>query len=126
MYTLQKSPFKNLLDGFFNDFDYLVDANYQLQTKTINNENEFLIGISVPGLKKDDVKVSLDNKILYVEYSPPETKKEFNFTSAFKKSFYIPDDVDETSISGTIEDGILKISLPKTKKKPSQRLITVN
>ena len=79
--------------------------------------------LAVPGLKKEDVKVHLDDRTLTIssevssenkeaDESGTYTRREFGFRS-FKRAFTLPESVDTESIDAKFEDGILYVSLPK-------------
>jgi len=93
------------------------------------SDEAFLLELAVPGLKKSDFKLDLDNDVLSVSAEINEEKdykeghykrKEFGYSS-FKRTFTLPETVDEDKISASYKDGILSIQLPKkeeAKKKP--------
>ena len=99
----------------------------------INSDNEFLIDMAVPGLKKSDFDINIDNNILSigVESKTESNVKKENYTrrefgySSFKRTFTIPDSVNTDEISADYADGILKIHLPKrdeAKRKPIKQI----
>ena len=99
----------------------------------INSDNEFMIDMAVPGLKKTDFEINIDNHVLSIgaeiktdnsENSRNYTRREFGYSS-FKRTFAIPDSVNADGISADYSDGILKIHLPKrdeAKKKPVKKI----
>ncbi len=93
----------------------------------------FEVEMAVPGLKKSDFQLELDNKVLSIssEISQKNESKEENFTrrefgySSFKRTFTLPESVNDEAISATYNEGILRISLPKkeeAKQKPSRSI----
>ena len=85
--------------------------------------------MAVPGFKKSDFHIDLDNQILSISSETKEEneEKEDNYTrreygySSFKRTFTLPDSVDDGKINATYTDGILSIKLPKkeeAKQKP--------
>jgi len=100
------------------------------------NGNQFSIEVAIPGLTKDDVKISVDNGILTISAEKEEkkeekderyTRKEFSYNS-FSRSFTLPDGVKEDDIKAKCESGILKLTLPKTEeaKKRAKKEIKVS
>lgn len=99
----------------------------------INLDNEFVIDMAVPGLKKSDFDINIDNNVLSIgvetktesnEQKEHYTRREFGYSS-FKRTFTIPDSVNTDKISAEYTDGILKINLPKreeAKKKPVKQI----
>jgi HSP20 family protein len=118
MITLFKDP-------FFTGFD----TNRFLSTPETNiskSETEYSVSISVPGLTKDDLKISTKEGILKIIYEKEESDKTHHFVESFVKSYNIPDDVKEKDIVGKVENGVLELTLPIDKKKSLERLISLN
>jgi len=100
-----------------------------------DNTEGFELELAVPGMKKDDFTVEIDNDVLTIsseveteneENKENYTRKEFSYTS-FKRAFTLPETVDGSKIDAKYEDGILKLTLPKKQEalpKP-KRLIEI-
>jgi len=78
----------------------------------------FRIEITLPGIRKSNVKISLDNNVLSVRINQQEnmegkfTMREYDFTTGLR-SFILPDSIDTEKINSKLENGILTIGLPK-------------
>ncbi|SFU37062.1 HSP20 family protein [Pustulibacterium marinum] len=114
----------NLLDEFFKP-DFLGGVqNLSASTPAVNirdNEKEFVLELAVPGRKRDDFNLEVDEGVLTIssenktENEVKEqnyTRREFNYTS-FKRAFTLPESVNEDAINANYEDGVLSIALPK-------------
>lgn len=117
------SVFSDLFDydkffggSFFKDFESALPA-----TNVKETEKEFKIELAVPGFKKDDFKVNLDNDVLTIsaesknekkEEGEKFTRKEFSYNS-FSRSFQLPKSANGEKINAKYEDGILKIDISK-------------
>jgi HSP20 family protein len=98
-------------------------------------DKSYEVEVAAPGMKKENFKVELDGTQLIVSAEKEErqeqkenqyTRREFNF-STFKRSFSLPERmVDADHITARYTDGILYLSVPKTKEaiKPN-RLIEI-
>jgi HSP20 family protein len=91
----------------------------------IETEKDVEIDLAVPGLKKDDFKIELNNNVLSVSTEKTDEKveqskegnfkrQEFNYLSFFR-SFQMPDAVDDKKIDASYKDGILRIVMAKKK-----------
>src|SRR5699024_5074579 len=99
------------------------------------SDDGFSVEVAVPGKKKEDFEVELNNNLLTISSEGKNKKesKEENFTrcefsySSFKRSFSLPDDIDASKISADYVDGIIKINLPKREelKVNPKRLIEI-
>jgi len=85
------------------------------------SEDNFVLDVAAPGLKKEDFKINLDNNVLTIsseqkneseEKIEKYTRKEF-FFNAFSRSFTLPKTIDLDKIRADYKDGVLSISLPK-------------
>ena len=121
MITLFKDP-------FFQGFDSVFESKFLKTPETRINKDEtvYTVQISVPGLTKDDVKISGKEGILRISYDKLEGNGDDLFIGSFVKSYNIPDDVKEKDIEGKVENGILTLSLPIDKKKSIERTISLN
>jgi HSP20 family protein len=87
-------------------------------------DQAFVIKAEVPEVKKDDVKITVDNGILSIcgerKQEQEEKGKTFHrverFYGQFTRSFTLPDNVDEDNITATFKDGMLSLEIPKTEK----------
>lgn len=116
-------------DPFFTVFDEVMDSTVLNRTPQISvrkNENEYKVLMSVPGLTKDDIKISTKEGLLTISYKKEEKNDKNYFVNSFQKTYTIPDDVKEQEIQGKVENGILELNLPMSKKKPLERLISLN
>jgi len=113
-------------DDFFNDRFYKQFNSSTCQTHTpavnvLEDEKAYIIEVAAPGAKKSDFNLELENDVLTISTVKKEDKKdqqpnylrrEFNFLS-FKRSFELPESVDQEGIKASHEAGILKVNLPK-------------
>ena len=87
-------------------------------------DNHYELVVELPGVKKEDLKISLENGVLTLSgerkhYNFPEGTKVLHHethTHPFSRSFELPTEVDEAGISAEMKDGVLKIGLPKSEK----------
>ena len=133
--------FPRFFDDFFTkDLDRFFDTP-EAQLPAVNvkeDDNGFTVEVAVPGFKKEDFKVELDQDVLTIASEQEEkheenneqgnyVKREFRHRS-FKRSFRLPKDVvDGDKIEARYEAGILHLALPKreeVKPKPA-RLIDI-
>lgn len=122
MITLFKDPFFEKIDRVFDSNRHL----YGPQTNIRKDESEYKIMISVPGLTKDDLKITTKEGVLNISFEKEEKDLNHYFVSEFSKSYTIPENVKEKDIVGKVENGLLELILPIDKKKPLERLISLN
>jgi HSP20 family protein len=100
----------------------------------IEDEKQFLLHLAVPGMKKEDFKINLENQVLTISNEEKQekeekkdnyTRREFYF-NCFSRSFMLPKIVVADQIKADYKDGILMISLPKDEQATLTRQISVN
>jgi HSP20 family protein len=85
---------------------------------------EFQIKAELPEVKKEDVKVSVDNGLLRIEGERKQEKEEKGKKfhriersyGSFLRTFTLPDNVDGGNVRAEFKDGILNVRLPKAEK----------
>lgn len=96
----------------------------------MGNDKEYVINAEILEVKKEDVKVNVDNEVLSIqgerEQEKEEKGKKFHRVEraygSFTRSFTLPENADGTRI----KDGMLKLQIPKTKKvKPKSTEVKV-
>tara|TARA_A100001515_G_scaffold88199_1_gene70128 strand:+ start:263 stop:673 length:411 start_codon:yes stop_codon:yes gene_type:complete len=121
--------FNDVFDDFFNDRAVARPYmnNVQRGAQVYNNDDDWQVVFAVPGVKKDDVKIKIDDHVLTVSYESNKEDGRFNFVSSFSRSWNVDRDVDINKIAANHEDGVLTITVPKPEaKKRVVRTIQVN
>ena len=125
----------NLFDDMFDfdDFDkefnrmmrplYGKHAQNMMKTDVRETDNSYELDIDLPGFKKDEITVQLDNGYLSISASKGLDKNEEKkdgkyirrerYAGAMNRTFYVGDNLTQQDIQAKFEDGILKISVPK-------------
>ena len=116
--------FDSFLGRRFGDTPSLFQGRMFDVTPSIDvTENEATIRIDaeLPGMKEEDVDVSLRDGVLTIQGEKKterdETKDDVHVTERsfgrFQRSFRVPDTIDQDAIEAKMEDGVLHITLPK-------------
>jgi HSP20 family protein len=124
--------FPSLIDDFIGSDWNLKVPSFSSTMPAVNIkelDSQFEIELAVPGKKKDDFEIEVENGILSISSSQEEeqqvnekgkfTRREFSYTS-FRRSFTLPDSVDRTKIDARYADGVLQVLLPKHKEAQPQ------
>lgn len=127
--------FNSLFDELFNDFPAKFESKLHVPAVNIHEtENAYLMELNVPGRKKEDFQISLENGLLTVSFEKKEESKsdnqkvlrrEFSYQS-FKRSFNLDENIDIENIQAKYENGILALTLPKKEEaKPAKKEINI-
>ena len=106
---------------------YGKHANNVMKTDVKDTENGYEVSMDLPGFKKDEIKMKLENGVLTINAAKGLDKDEKDkkgkyvrrerYAGSMSRSFYVGDGVKEEDIHAKYEDGILKLSLPKKAPK---------
>lgn len=121
------SVFSNLfeIEKFFDNFR-AGDNDAWLPAANIKEDDKsYGIEVAVPGIKKEDITLEVENGLLTVSGKSKEEKNEENSSflrreyksSAFARTFSLPDNANEDGITSHYENGILNIGIAK--KEPA-------
>jgi len=134
-------PFGSLLNhhdifGDFLDTTFPVRAReFAPEIEVRETENTFVIEAELPGLAKEDFKLTAENNTLTLEGEKKlakDEKEEGYYRSerkygSFRRSFRLTDEVDSKKIKADFKNGVLSIEIPKVAKaKPKQIEVKVN
>ncbi len=112
-----------LIDEMFLN-DYAGGSSLSSKQPLVNiaeTDDRFELEMIIPGFSKEEVMIEVDKDVLTIsseveiqneDKTQQFTRREFTKRS-FKRSFNIPETVDQNNIQGNYENGILSITLPK-------------
>jgi HSP20 family protein len=126
--------FRSMLDDFFNEPlmpEKLLSTKSWPRVDITEEKERFIIRADLPGLKKEDINLSLEGDTLTISGERKDViKKEEGgccyserVYGAFSRSFTLPDNVSKEKIDAQYKDGVLELSLVKVgeaKKKALQ------
>ena len=141
---------ENLFDDSLSDFFdfgrmmpqvsselYGKHARNLMKTDVRELDGSYELDVDLPGFKKDEVTVDLQDGYLTISAAKGLDKDESDkkgkflrqerYAGSMSRSFYVGDDVESADVSAKFEDGILKISVPKAapKELPKHTTITI-
>jgi HSP20 family protein len=101
--------------------DFFTKAAWTPLVDIDEDEKEYTIKAELPDVKKEDVKVSVEDGMLFIsgerKHETEEKDKKHHrierFYGSFQRSFKIPDDADGSKIKAESREGVLCIHLPK-------------
>ena len=133
MNLIRKQPpfFPSLIDDFINNDWNLKVPTFSGTVPAVNIkelDSQFEIELAVPGMKKDDFEIEVEDGVLSISSTQEEeqvnekgkfTRREFSYSS-FRRSFTLPDSVNPTKIDASYKEGVLLVLLPKHKEAQPQ------
>jgi len=119
----------------FPGFQPIQKDSYSPRIDISENDNNIIIYAEIPGVLKENLKITLQDNILTIEgekKKATEEKDENYFREEraygkFKRSFTLPVEVDSDKVEAKFENGILEIKLEKYKtKETKEKEIKIN
>ena len=130
---------EDLFDDFFNDPFGMMNvsegrsplygkhAKNLMKTDIREKEDGYELAVDLPGFKKDEIEVQLDNGYLNISAAKGLDKDESDkkgkyirkerYAGAMSRSFYVGDHITEDDIHAKFENGILQLDVPKKEAK---------
>ncbi len=149
---------ENLVDDLMNvfgydfpDLDHEMDrafgeknplfgkhARNMMKTDVREKEDGFEVDIELPGFKKEEIQIDLENGYLGISAQKGLDKEEKNkegkvirqerYAGSLARSFYVGEDLKETDIKARLENGVLRLEIPKLEHKeeiPEKKTIMI-
>jgi len=114
------------------DFGFNMDDNFYPRIDITEDENNITVIAEIPGVKKDEIKITLQDNILTIEGEKKKEieEKEKNYYrsermyGSFKRCFTLPAEVDSDKVEAKFENGMLNIALKKIEQhKKDEKVI---
>lgn len=116
------SLFDNAFDDLFNDSFFRTNSGV-MKTDIKEKDGSYLLDVELPGFKKEDISLNLENGYLTIQANHnvdnSEKDEEGNIIrrersyGSCSRSFYVGDAITEEEIKAKYENGELKVLLPK-------------
>ncbi|MDT7827592.1 Hsp20/alpha crystallin family protein [Pricia sp. S334] len=132
--------YPSFMEDFFDDEwsgqGNMFDTGTKIPAVNVKESDEqFEIQVAAPGMQKDNFDINIENNVLSISAEIKKeneeqdeggkyTKREFSYSS-FRRSFSLPDSVNDEEIKANYENGILKLSIPKKEEarpKPPRQI----
>lgn len=128
--SLMSKRFSDIMDEFFNDAVNAHRDSFVPNIDISETDDQFQISAELPGIKKEDIAINLENSRLSISgersFKEEEEGKTFHRVEtsygSFNRSFQLPDNVDEDSIEASYKDGFLNISINKSEDKVKKQI----
>ena len=112
-------------------------AAHEMKTDVREHEDHYEVDVDLPGFKKDEIRLELENGTLTVHAAKDLEKEKTDkagkvirqerFSGAMQRSFYVGEALTEEDIGAKFENGVLSLNIPKkdVKKLPEKKVIQI-
>jgi HSP20 family protein len=133
--TRYSDPFDQIFNSVFGTNGGRTNGHSTLmrapETDVVETEKEIRVVAEMPGLKRDNIEIDVENNILTIRGEKREERTEGEQGrwhlaerryGTFSRSFVLPRDVDAENIQASFQDGVLTVSVPKSEKARRRRI----
>jgi len=86
-----------------------------------DDQSNYYVRAELPGVKKEDIKLELDNAVLSISAERATREGDQEGTMMLSRSVNVAEDIQSDKVQAKLEDGILTVTLPKSEEvKPHQ------
>lgn len=126
-----EGEFENLMGKFWGeDGGWLMPEGFVPKTDVVETEKQFEVTVDLPGLKPEEVDVELKNGELWISGKREEEQEEKGKTyhrierrhGEFRRVMPLPSTISEEQIAAKFENGVLKVTIPKTEEAKTKHI----
>jgi HSP20 family protein len=103
--------------------------SYAPEVDVRSNAERVLFTFDIPGVKREDLDITLENGVLTVkgsrEFEPTGAKEQLllgRSYGTFSRSFALPENLDQEKLAARLDNGVLTIEIPKSQKAQPRRI----
>ena len=126
-------PSWTLFDDFVHKFfsEDFIENSRLMAVDVIETEKNFEIKANLPGVKKEDIKISIKENQLFISASTVEKKVENTenlirserYVGQYQRLFTLPENSDKDNIKAVMEQGVLSLQIPKKEPIPKKEIV---
>jgi HSP20 family protein len=125
------TPMRSLIDDFFNYSPMRWDDFDSVPADVWEEDKNIFVKMSMPGVKKEDIKISVTGDTLTIEAESKDEKEEKEGKKYYMRSlesfsysqrFNLPSLIDSEKVEAEFKDGIVTVKLPKSKESETKQI----
>ena len=123
------------MDGLFPDYGFPEEEKLAMPVELKEKDKEYTVKAELPGVKKEDLDIDIDNSYITINAKKEEEKEEndhgykkseFSY-GEFSRTVYFPQEIDVEKTKAKLEHGVLKIEAPKKEaEKENRKKLTID
>ncbi len=122
------------LDDFFTGMPGMRgDTDWMPRTDIYEEGNTYVMELDLPGMKRDNINITCTGDTIKITgtrehertYDENQIHRMERVHGAFSRQFTLPSDVDADKINAEMKDGVLRVIMPKSQEKASEKTIQI-
>lgn len=103
-------------------FDNFEGFNLPRVHQWVLSDNGYQLNVDVPGVKKEDVKIELEDGIVKISASRSLKSNRGEYVRKYQNTFSLPEDIDTESIEAQFDLGVLTLSAKRTEQSKAKTI----
>ena len=128
--TSTPTRFSDWIDDFFDEALSLTSGRFTPGMNVYETDDAFELTMELPGMKKDNIDISIENNMLNISGERKATREEDGRTyhriesrfGKFSRNLPLPNNIDDEAIEAEYDNGVLTINIPKTEQSTGKRI----
>ncbi len=125
-----KNEMDNIFRDFFEGYPQTRESNWAPQVDIHEDENSYVFTADLPGVKKEDIKLTTHNNTLSISGNKAiereDKEKNYHrierFSGTYERSFQLPTTADLEKVEAKYKDGVLEILVPKKEESKKKEI----
>lgn len=128
--TSKPARFSDWIDEFFDEAFKITSGSFTPGMNVYETVDAFEITLELPGMKKDNIDISIEGNTLNISGKREATREEDGRTyhrvesrfGTFSRNLPLPNNIDEDNIKANYDNGVLTVNIPKTEQRTGKKI----
>ena len=128
--TSTPTRFSDWIDEFFDEAFNMTSGSFTPGMNVYETDDAFELTLELPGMRKDDIDISIENNVLNISGERTTTREEDGRIyhrvesrfGTFSRNLPLPNNVNEDKIEANYENGVLTVNIPKTEQRTAKKI----
>ena len=86
------------------------------------DDNHYYVTAELPGIAKEAIELKVENSVLSITVAAEDASESGNGARALRRSVTVGDDIDVEGVCAKLENGMLRVSLPKAEERRPRKI----
>lgn len=128
--TSKPARFSDWIDEFFDEAFNMTSGSFTPGMNVYETEDAFELTLELPGMRKDNIEISIENNMLNISGERKSTREEDGRIyhrvesrfGTFSRNLPLPNNIDKDKIEANYDNGVLTVNIPKTEQRTGKKI----